>query len=104
MGYDVSDRAAPVERYYSIEPAAYERTRLWLDARLGYGPGTGTMTCVAPLEAAPRSAAGRVLLAVWDFLVNVDAVAAVLPSLLASGVVQEITRAEYDEAMPKWVP
>ena len=100
----MSDRAAPVERYYSIEPAAYERTRLWLDARLGYGPGTGTLTCVAPLATAPRSAAGRVLLAVWDFLVSVDVVQAVLPSLLASGVVKEITRAEYEDALPKGFP
>lgn len=96
MGDDVS---APVERYYAIDSAEYERARLRIDDLLGYGPGSGTLTCVPPLEVAPRSAAGRALLAVWDFYLQNPAVMSVFPAMLSSGAAVEITRDEYIAAM-----
>lgn len=98
MGDDVS---APVELYYAIDSAEYERARLRIDDLLGYGPGSGTLTCVPPLEVAPRSAAGRVLLAVWDRYMQNPAVMSVFPAMLSSGAAVEITRAEYEAAMPR---
>lgn len=101
MGDDVS---APVEIYYSIAPDAYEQARLVVDDLLDYGAGTGTLTCVPPLEVAPRSAAGRVLLAVWDRYMQHPAVMSVFPAMLSSGAAVEITRGEYMAAMPKGPP
>lgn len=92
------------QRYYAVVPEVYEQTRLALDSAWEHGPAGKAMTCVTPAAAAPRSSDGRVVLAVWDSFVAYPAVAALLPSLLASGAVHEITRAEYDDALPKWAP
>lgn len=96
--------STPVERYYAIDSAEYERARLRIDDLLGYGPGSGTLTCVPPLEVAPRSAAGRVLLAVWGHYMQNPAVMSVFPAMLSSGAAVEITRAEYEAAMPRGTP
>ena len=92
------------QRYFHVDPTAYEKARLAIDARLGYAPGRGTVTSVSPAAVAPRSAAGRVLVAVWDRFTANETVAAILPNMLASGTAVEITRAEYDAAMPKGFP
>ncbi len=49
---------------------------------------------------APHDAAGMVVLAVRAEFCDYEAVAAMLPSLLASGAVMEITANEYAAAMP----
>ena len=82
--------------YYRIpDEAAYEQIRLSLDAAWGHAPPT---TCVDPAAVAPRDADGRILLSVRPEFVAFAAVAAVLPGLLASGVVEEITAEEYAAA------
>lgn len=88
-------------RFFHFDPNAYEKARIALDARWGYGPGTGTVTCVTPVAAARRNASGRVVLAVWDFVLTDENVRAILPNMLASGTAVEITRAEYEAAMPR---
>ena len=90
------------QRFFHVDPVAYEKARLSLDRRWGYAPGTGTDTCVTPAAAARRNASGRVVLAVWDRVLASDAVQAILPAMLASGTAVEIARAEYEDAMPKW--
>jgi hypothetical protein len=70
----------------------YEQVRLSLDAAWGHIPPA---TCVDPAAVAPRDSQGRILLAVRPEFVAFDAVAAMLPDLLASGAVEEITAAEY---------
>jgi hypothetical protein len=70
----------------------YEQVRLSLDAAWGHEPPT---TCVDPAAVAPRDSQGRILLAVRPEFVAFDAVAAMLPQLLASGAVEEINAAEY---------
>ncbi len=77
------------------EDTVYEQVRLGLDAAWGHSPPT---TCVDPAAVAPRDADGNILLAVRAEFVAFDAVAALLPQLLASGVVEEITEAEYQPA------
>lgn len=89
-------------RFFRItDDATYERVRLWLDAQWGH---VAPVTCVDPAAVALRDSSGAILLGVRPEFVGYPAVAAVLPSLLASGVVQEITRAEYEDALPKGFP
>lgn len=80
--------------------AAYESIRLQLDAAWGHPTPDGlTETCVDPAAIAPHDSEGRVLLAVRPEFVAFDAVAAILPQLIASGVVEEIDEATYREAI-----
>jgi hypothetical protein len=88
------------QRYFRSTDATYEAIRLQLDAAWGHGPGTGTDTCYEPAASAPHDAQGRVLLAVRAEFCEYEAVAAMLPQLLASGAVEEIDEATYRAAMP----
>ena len=79
----------------------YESIRLQLDAEWGHPTPDGkTQTCFDPVAVAPKDASGRVLLAVKGEFCTYDAVAAVLPQLLASGAVEEISEADYRAALP----
>lgn len=84
-------------RYFRANDAAiYESLRLRLDAEFGFPTEDGsTVTCLPPAGAAPRDSIGRILLAAWPEFCEIAAVAAVLPSLLASGVVAEISESQY---------
>lgn len=86
------------QRYFRSDEATYESVRLALDAAWGHGPGTGTTTCYEPAATAPRDAQGRVLLAVLAEFCEYEAVAAMLPGLLASGAVEEIDQATYRDS------
>jgi hypothetical protein len=83
------------QRFFRSDVATYEAVRLQLDQAWGHRPGTGTTTCFEPGETAPTDAAGRLLLAVLPEFCEYDAVATVLPQLLASGAVEEIDEATY---------
>jgi len=86
-----------VTRFFrTSDDALYEQIRLSLDAAWGHPTPDGTtITCVDPAAIAPRDAAGRILLAVRPEFCDFDAVAAILPGLIASGAVEEITAADY---------
>jgi hypothetical protein len=88
-------------RYFrAANVALYESIRLQLDAAWGHPTPDGlTETCVDPAAIAPHDSQGRVLLAVRPEFVAFDAVAAILPQLIASGVVEEIDEAAYREAI-----
>lgn len=89
-------------RFFRIDSdALYEQVRLSLDAQWRHVP---PVTCVDPAAVAPRDANGQIVLSVRAEFTRYDAVAAVLPSLLASGAVVEITRDEYMAAMPQETP
>lgn len=90
-------------RYFASDADNYERVRLSLDRALGY-PDARALTSFSPLQFATRASDGRVLLAARRESCAITAVARVLPSLLASGAVVEITRAEYEAAMPRGTP
>ena len=91
------------QRYFRTADAElYESIRLQLDAAWGHPTPDGrTTTCFDPVSVAPRDSAGRVLLAVNDEFCQYEAVAAVLPQLLASGAVEEITAEAYRSALPE---
>jgi len=81
-------------------PEVYESMRLQLDALWGHGPGTGTATCYTPVSEVPETDDGQVTLAVRKEFCEYAAVAALLPQLLASGQVRELTAAEYRSEQP----
>ena len=86
--------------FRTADTALYESIRLQLDAAWGHPtPDGGTITCFDSLAVAPRDADGRVLLAVNDEFCDYPAVSDVLPNLLASGAVAEITEAKYRAAV-----
>lgn len=86
-------RAASVE--------VYEAVRADLDAVWGYpNAGTKTATAIAPVTQAPTDSAGRVYLIASDKECNYPAIAERLPTLLASGMVAEVTAAEFAAQFP----
>ena len=86
-----------IHRFFrTADSALYEQIRLGLDAAWGHVPPT---TCIDPADAAPRDDAGRIVLAVRQEFAEFPAAAAILPDLLASGQVVEISEAEYRAAI-----
>jgi hypothetical protein len=85
------------QRYFrTADSTLYEQVRIGLDTAWGHQPPT---TCISPAAVAPRDSLGRILLAVRPEFVAFDAVAAILPDLLASGVVDEIDEATYQSSL-----
>lgn len=89
------------QRYFRSDSVTYEAIRSQLDAAWGLPNDKGTQTCFAPAGVAPQDSAGRVLLAVRPEFCEFDAVAAVLPSLLSGGIVEEIDAATYWGSQPQ---
>ena len=91
------------QRYFRTADAAlYESIRLQLDAAWGHPTPDGkSVTCFDPAAVAPRDAAGRLLLAVREEFATWEPAATILPQLLASGAVEEISEATYRAALPQ---
>jgi hypothetical protein len=91
------------QRYFRTADAAlYESIRLQLDAAWGHPTPDGkSVTCFDPAAVAPRDAAGRLLLAVREEFATWEPAATILPQLLASGAVVEITEEVYRSALPE---
>jgi hypothetical protein len=84
-------------RYFvAASDAVWEQVRATLDAAWGY-PNEHTVTCAPPASELAHDALGRPLLGVDAPFCEFEDVAALLPSLIASGVVQEITETQYRE-------
>lgn len=90
-----------LQRYFRAEATTYDGIRLYLNAAWGM-PTPGTANCILPADdpTAPRDAQGLVYLAVHADWCEWPAVEAVLPDLLASGAVEEVTREDYLAALP----
>ena len=80
--------------------ASYEQARLTLDAAWGLPNDKGTDTCIAPISLAPRDSAGRPMVAVSDEWCQWEPADTLLPQLLASGAVSEISEADYKANWP----
>ena len=91
-------------RYFRATETVYEQARAALDAAWGLPNALGTQTCIEPAVTSPRDAQGRVLLAVHDEFSSFPPAAELLPQLLASGAVEEITAAEYQAAIEQPIP
>jgi hypothetical protein len=87
-----------MKRFFRASPEVYESVRAAIDAEWGL-PANGQETAFAPLATAPQSG-GMAYLAVYQSFCEYDAVAAMLPGLLASGAVEEIDAATYQASLP----
>lgn len=86
-----------IHRFFRTADAdLYEQVRVGLDTAWGHVPPT---TCIDPADVAPRDDAGRIVLSVRQEFAEFPAAAAILPGLLASGQVVEISEAEYRAAI-----
>lgn len=82
-------------RYFRASEEVYEQARLTLDQAWGLPDGTGTQTCFVQAANAPRDAQGKLVLAVSDEFCEYSVAKDMLPQLLASGAVQEMTEGDY---------
>lgn len=83
-------------RYFAADETTYEQVRATLDAAWGLPDGSGTVTCLRPAsDNAPRDGFGRVVVGVLPEWCAWEPAATLLPQLLASGAVQEISAAAY---------
>jgi hypothetical protein len=89
------------QRFFRGDVATYEAIRADLDSAWGLPNDRGTVTCIAPAATAPQDSQGRVLLAVNDEFATWEPAATLLPQLLASGAVEEISEATYRAALPQ---
>lgn len=80
--------------------AVYEQARRTLDAAWGLPNDRGTETCIAPISLAPRDAAGCPMVAVSDEWCQWEPAGTLLPQLIASGAVAEISEADYKANWP----
>ena len=88
-------------RYFRSTPAVYTGVCSQLDAAYGY-PNAETKTERAlPLpEELPADAQGRVYLAILQEYCDYILPSEMLPQLLASGAVNEVSEAEYRALLP----
>jgi len=85
-------------RYFrSINPQAYEATRLALDAAVPMPQGE---TVYEPLGTAPKADNGHVLIAIRTEHCQIEPYKSAVESMLTSGDATEITQAEYEAALP----
>jgi hypothetical protein len=91
-------------RYFRSTPAIYASICAQLDAAYGY-PNAATKTeRTLPLAAdLPSDGQGRVYLAVDAAYCDFILPGQMLPELLASGAVTEITAAQYEAVLPSRV-
>jgi len=81
-------------RFLKASPAVYESMRAEIDAAWGY-PTAHTQTCIPPASEQFKAADGDCVLGVKLEWTTWDPVATELPQLIASGLVEEISEAEY---------
>lgn len=91
-----------VVRYFRATPAVYVDICSQLDAAYGY-PNQATKTERAlPLVAdLPTDKQGRVYIAVDNAYCEYNLPAELLPQLIAAGLVDEITKADYAAVVPQ---
>ena len=92
-------------RCFRSSESVYEAIRSQLDLSWGYpNAETKTLTSITPASEAPRDNAGLVYLAVSAEYCEYNLPSELLPQLLASGAVEEITEAEYQAVVNQPIP
>ena len=80
---------------------AYEQIRSTLDAAWGHpNAETKTVTCIDPAAVAPRDTQGRIMLATSEAFCEYAASEQMLASVISSGVIEEISAADYLAELP----
>lgn len=89
-------------RYFRSQPEVYESVRASLDAEYGYpNAATKTLTSISPVGHLPTDDAGRVYLAISAEYCDYVLPSQMLPELIASGLVEELTAEEYAAVLPQ---
>ena len=89
-------------RYIRSTPTVYAAICAQLDAAWGYpNADTKTERSLPLADALPADEQGRVYLAISADYCEYVVPSQLLPDLLASGAVEEITAAEYQAALPQ---
>ena len=90
-----------VIRYFRASIAVYDMVCQQLDAAYGYpNAETKTERTLPPAGSLLSDAQGRVYIALPAEFCNYDLPSQMLPELLASGAVEEITEAAYQAVLP----
>lgn len=90
------------QRYFRANVTMYESVRAQLDSAWGYPTPDGkTVTSIAPAAEAVRDSANRVYLVVDSAYCDYVLPSQLLPQLLASGAVEEISEDTYRAALPQ---
>lgn len=90
------------QRYFrAASDDVYESVRVGLNTKWMLPNELGTVTCFSPAATGLRDSNGLLVLAVESAWCEHPDVDAVLPDLLAGGVIQEIDRSEYFAALPQ---
>jgi hypothetical protein len=84
-------------RFFTVEPNAYEQTRLAVDAAWVFPEGE---TSIEPLATAPKDQSGNVLIAIRTVHCDLEPFKSAVEGLLANSDATEITQAEYEAALP----
>ena len=84
-------------RYFTVQPLAYEQTRLAVDAAWGFPEGE---TSIEPLATAPKNQSGNVLIAIRTVHCDMEPFKSAVETLLGSGAAAEMTQPEYEAALP----
>ena len=84
-----------MNRYFTVEPTAYEQTRLAMDAAWPFPAGE---TSIEPLETAAKDGNGNVLIAIRSTHCDMEPFQSAIASLLGSNAATEITQADYEAA------
>ena len=94
-----------MNRIFRASDATVEAVRAALDQAWGY-PNAETLTQTSMLPAAecPHDSQGRCYVTVSAAYCEYEAVAAMLPALIASGQVEEITPEEFAAVFPPQPP
>lgn len=88
-------------RYFAATAENYESVRAALDAALGFpNPSTGTITAIPPASEAIVGIDGRMLMAAADEQASGEYVAPVIADAVATGLIAELTAAEFVALMP----
>lgn len=87
-----------LRHFRSTNPQSYEAVRLSLDAAVPMPQGE---TVYEPLASAPRADNGDVLIAIRSEHCQMEPYKTAVESMLASGDAAEITKADYEAALPQ---
>ena len=87
-------------RFFAATEDIYEMVRTSLDSAWSLPNDKGTKTCMRPLsDNPPRDSQGNVIVCVQSDWCEWEPATEMLPQLLASGAIQEITEAAYLAAL-----
>lgn len=92
-------------RYFRSTDHVYRVVCAELDAAYGYpNAQTKTLRALPPVESMPHDSSGNVYLAILGDYCDFILPSQMIPQLLASGAAEELTKAQYELAVPAHVP